>query len=211
MNERQESVADNIALAEQLWTHFAWTPALREVWIERLKGLKQHIVRQALKEVRAMYTSREPELKWVLARCGELTAQQHPEPNESRQNATATWHVSWTRTSKHNVPNAWYGCRVQSRAEAEALARQMRGNCCAIDVRDDPYSELETRQEVEHARRVLADLPRERVASMVDRLRSIGFVTQKLPPQFREWPRMAVLTVHAEYLNQQERSNGKKP
>ena len=211
MNERQESVADNIALAEQLWTHFAWTPALREVWIERLKGLKQHIVRQALKEVRAMYTSREPELKWVLARCGELTAQQHPEPNESRQNATATWHVSWTRTSKHGVPNAWYGCRVQSRGEAEALARQMRGNCCAIDVREDPYSEMETRQEVEHARRVLADLPRERVASMVDRLRSIGFVTQKLPPQFREWPRMAVLTVHAEYLNQQERSNGKKP
>jgi hypothetical protein len=207
MNERQESVADNIALAEQLWTHFAWTPALREVWIERLKGLKQNVVRQALKEVRAMYTSREPELKWVLARCGELTAQQHPEPNESRQNATATWHVSWTRTSKHGVPNAWYGCRVQSRAEAEAIARQMRGNCCAIDVREDPYSEMETRQEVEHARRVLADLPRERVASMVDRLRSIGFVTQKLPPQFREWPRMAVLTVHAEYLNQQERSN----
>jgi len=97
---------------------------------------------------------------------------------------------------------------VQSRGEAEALARQMRGNCCAIDVREDPYSELDTRQEVEHARRVLADLPRERVASMVDRLRSIGFVTQKLPPQFREWPRMSVLTVYAEEMNQQESCNG---
>jgi hypothetical protein len=207
MSERQESVTDSIALAEQLWTHFAWTPALREVWIERLKGLKQSVVRQALKEVRAMYTSREPELKWVLARCGELTAQQYPEPNQSRQNATSTWHVSWKRTSKHGVKDAWYGCRVQSREEAEALARKVGGNCTSIDPQDDPYSEIETREEVAHARRVLADLPRERVASMVDRLRSIGFVTNKLPPQFREWPRMAVLTVYAEYLNQQERTN----
>ena len=211
MSERQESVTDSIALAEQLWTHFAWTPALREVWIERLKGLKQNVVRQALKEVRAMYTSREPELKWVLAKCGELTAQQFPEPNQSRQNATSTWHVSWKRTSRHGVPNAWYGLRVQSRDEGETLARKVGGTCTSIDPQDDPYSEIETREEVAHARRVLADLPRERVASMVDRLRSIGFVTNKLPPHFREWPRMAVLTVHAEYLNQQERSNGTKP
>jgi hypothetical protein len=206
MSERQESVHDSIALAEQLWTHFAWTPALREVWIERLKGLKQSVVKQALKEVRAMYTSREPELKWVLAKCGELSAQQYPDRVESRQDATSTWHVSWQRTSRHGVPRAWYGRRVQTRAEAEALARQMQGHCACMDPREEPFSELDTRQEVEHARRVLADLPRERVAGMVDRLRSIGFVTQKLPPQFREWPRMAVLTVHAEYLNQQEKT-----
>lgn len=204
-----QSVSDTMSYVTQLWPHFAWTPAIREVWVERLKDLNQSVVVQALKEVRAMYTSREPELKWVLARAGELAGQRFPAPNESRQNATSTWHVSWQRTSRHGVPNAWYGRRVETREEAQALASQMRGHASCMDPTEEPYSEIETREEVERARRVLAGLPREQVASMVERLRSIGFVTQKLPPHFREWPRMAVLTVYAEYLNQQESSNEK--
>jgi hypothetical protein len=74
-----------------------------------------------------------------------------------------------------------------------------------IDIADDPFSEIEARQETDRAREIITQMPREQVTSIVTRLRSIGFCSQQLPGRVCDWSRMAVLAVYAEHLNQQER------
>jgi hypothetical protein len=199
-------ISSNMTLLEQLWPQANWNPALRSMWRDRLEGLNQNVVREALMLVRPMYTSRDPELKWVLAKCSELHDQRFPK-FRSGENGSSTWHVSWQRTSKHGVPRSWYGRRCETREEAERLAKQMRGHATCMDPTEEPWDEIAARQEVVDARRVIADLPREKVADMVQRLRSIGFCTGQLPARVSDWPRLAVLAVAAELANQQERQS----
>ena len=105
------------------------------------------------------------------------------------------------------MPGAWYGCRCQSREEAEQIAKANGGRVTCMSKADDDedYSDEALRADEIRARETLAGLSRNQIAAMVDRLRSIGFVTEKLPARIAEWPRMPVLTVYAEYRNQQER------
>ena len=72
------TIHDSMALAEQLWPNANWTAALKELWIGVLKDLRQDILADAMREVRAEYTSREPELKWVRAKYGALYEQRRP-------------------------------------------------------------------------------------------------------------------------------------
>jgi len=200
------TINDNIALAEALWPNASWPRQLLDLWRERLSGLDQVILTEAIKTTKPKFASHQPELKWVLERYGDLYEQRNPTfGGPSRQACTSTFHVSWRKTSKHGVPGAWYGCRVQSRDEADSIAQQVGGRVTAIDIADDPYSEIETRQEVEMARGVIAGFARERIASILERLRRLGFCKGQLPSRIGEWPRMAVLAVYAEHLNQQER------
>ena len=201
-----DTQTDNLALAQALWPNAQWTTPLLALWRERLSGLDQVIVTEAIKTIKPKFSSHQPELKWVLERYAELYEQAHPSWSpQAKQNGSSTFHVSWQATSKHGVPNAWYGRRCATRGEADALARSMGGSVRPIDIADDPFSEIEARQETDRAREIITQMPREQVTSIVTRLRSIGFCSQQLPGRVSDWPRMAVLAVYAEHLNQQER------
>ena len=202
-----DAATDNIALAHALWPNASWTQQLTALWRDRLGGLNQELVTEAIKTTKPKYASHQPEIKWVLERYAELYEQRHPTfGRDSRENATPTWHVSWQRTSKHGVPGAWYGKRCASREEADDLAQSMGGRAICMDPTVDPFSEIETRREVEAARVTLTELGRERVGALLERIRSVGFCKPQLPGRVCDWPRMAVLAVYAEHLNQQERS-----
>jgi hypothetical protein len=74
-----------------------------------------------------------------------------------------------------------------------------------MDSKDDRVTEHDLYVEHRAALDVLSKLTREALASLVERLRSVGFVTAQLPARVCDWPRVAALTVYAEYRNQQER------
>lgn len=201
------TIHDSMGLAEQLWPNANWTAALKELWIGVLKDLRQDILADAMREVRAEYTSREPELKWVRAKYGALYEQRHP-LIRTRENGTNTWHVSWQRTSKHGVPRAWYGCRVQAEDEAARLAKQQGGKATCMDGDAEQVTEHELREEHRQALAVIFKLPRPEVEAILARLRSVGFCKDQLPAQLRDWPRMAVLAAYAAHtLRQQERQS----
>lgn len=208
----ERTIADNMALAAHLWPHYVWHAEMRDLWVNALKGLRQDLVAQAMRDIRADYTSREPEVKWIRARYGLLYGERHPVMPRTRENATHTWHVSWQRTSKHGVPGAWFGCRTDSRDDAERLAKMHGGRVANMDAESDQVTEHDLNCEQQAALEVIEALPREAVERALSRCRSAGFCKDKLPPRVREWPRMAVLAVHAAHmLPAKENGNGTKP
>jgi len=66
-----------------------------------------------------------------------------------------------------------------------------------MDANADQVTEHELHREHEDALALLESMPRERIEAHLVRLRSLGWCKGKLPSRFREWPRMAVLAVHA--------------
>jgi len=196
---------DNMKLISDSWPKLKLNNVQADEFRAALSGLRQDRLREAIK-LAFRDNQREPRLKTIHAFYSQLTesATYTPEP---RYTGTMTWHVAWQRTSKHGVPGAWYGCRVQSRQEAEQIAKANGGRVTCMSKADDDgdYSAEALRADEIRARDTLAGLSRNQISAMVDRLRSIGFVTEKLPARLSDWPRMAALTVYAEYRNQQER------
>ena len=201
------TITDNMRLVAELWPHCAFTPSMTDLWTQSLKDLRQDVLEEAIRLTRRAYSSREPEIKWVDERYRTLYSERHPTIPQTRENATQTWHVSWQRTSKHGVPGAWYGCRTDTREEAERIAKANGGRVTNMDANADQVTEHELHREHVDAVALIESLPRETVVSLVDRLRSVGFVSRQLPGRVCDWPRVAALTVCAEYRNQQERQS----
>ena len=205
------TLADNMKLISDSWPKLKLNNVQADEFRAALGGLRQDRLREAIK-LAFRDNQREPRLKTIHAFYSQLTesATYTPEP---RYTGTMTYHVAWQRTSKHGVPGAWYGCRCQSREEAEQIAKERGGRVTCMNKADDDgdYSDEAMRANEIRARETLADLPRETIARHVERLRSIGWlrhvtsVKDKLPGRVSDWPRMAVLEVYAEHLNQQER------
>jgi hypothetical protein len=199
-------LTDNMRTMQELWPGAKITEPEMAEFRSQLAPLKQDIVDQAIRLVYGSSDKRRPILSAIKAQYSRLVDERTYTP-EPRYNGTMTWHVSWQRTSKHGVPGAWYGCRCQTREEAERIAVAEGGRVTCMSKADDDgdYSAEALRADEIRARETLAGLSRNQIAAMVDRLRSIGFVTEKLPARLSDWPRMAALTVYAEYRNQQER------
>ena len=197
MSDTTRTISDNIQMVTELWPHFEFTPAVRGLWTQSLKDLRQDVLEEAIRLTRRAYSSREPEIKWVDERYRTLYSERHPTIPQTRENATQTWHVSWQRTSRHGVPNAWYGCRTDTREEAERIAKANRGRVTNMDANDDQVTEHELHREHMDALTLIESMPREQIEAHLTRLRSVGFCKGQLPSRVREWPRMAVLAVHA--------------
>ena len=191
------TITDNMRLVAELWPHYEFTPSMSDLWTQSLKGLRQDVLEEAIRLTRRAYSSREPELKWVDERYRTLYSERHPTIPTTRQNATQTWHVSWQATSRHGVPGAWYGCRTDTREEAERIAKANTGRVTNMDANADQVTEYELHREHLDALALIEAMPREQVEAHIARLRSVGFCKSKLPSRVREWPRMAVLAVHA--------------
>ena len=204
MRDAKPTIDANIRLAMGLYPSAQWTPELLALWRERLSGLHQDIVAEAITLTKPKYSSHQPEIKWVLGQYGELYEQRHPTFQRETPASLSSWHVSWQRTSRHGVPNAWYGCRVQTREEAARLAKEMGGRSIPMNPADEPYSEREALQEVAYARRLIEGMPRERIDALLERLRRVGFCKDKLPGRVSDWSRMAVLAVYAAHQLQHQ-------
>jgi hypothetical protein len=199
-------ITDNMRTMQELWPGAKITEPEMAEFRSQLAPLKQDVLDQAIRLVYGSSDKRRPVLSAIKAQYSRLMDERTYTP-EPRYTGTMTWHVAWQRTSKHGVPGAWYGCRCQSREEAERIAKAEGGRvtCMSKADDDDDYSDEALRADEMRARETLAGLSRNQIAAMVDRLRSIGFVTERLPARLSDWPRMAALTVYAEYRNQQER------
>jgi hypothetical protein len=199
-------ITDNMRTMQELWPGAKITEPEMAEFRSQLAPLKQDVLDQAIRLVYGSSDKRRPVLSAIKAQYSRLMDERTYTP-EPRYTGTMTWHVAWQRTSKHGVPGAWYGCRCQSRHEAEQIAKANGGRVTCMSKADDgeDYSDEALRADEIRARETLAGLSRNKIAAMVDRLRSIGFVTEKLPARLSDWPRMAALTVYAEYRNQQER------
>jgi hypothetical protein len=199
-------ITDNMRTMQELWPGAKITEPEMAEFRSQLAPLKQDVLDQAIRLVYGSSDKRRPILSAIKAQYARLMDERTYTP-EPRYTGTMTWHVAWQRTSKHGVPGAWYGARCQSREEAERIAKANGGRvtCMSKADDDDDYSDEALRADEMRARETLAGLSRNQIAAMVDRLRSIGFVTERLPARLSDWPRMAALTVYAEYRNQQER------
>jgi hypothetical protein len=199
-------ITDNMRTMQELWPGAKITEPEMAEFRSQLAPLKQDVLDQAIRLVYGSSDKRRPVLSAIKAQYARLMDERTYTP-EPRYTGTMTWHVAWQRTSKHGVPGAWYGARCQSREEAERIAKAEGGRvtCMSKADDDDDYRDEALRADEIRARETLAGLSRNQIAAMVDRLRSIGFVTERLPARLSDWPRMAALTVYAEYRNQQER------
>ena len=199
-------ITDNMRTMQELWPGAKITEPEMAEFRSQLAPLKQDVLDQAIRLVYGSSDKRRPILSAIKAQYSRLMDERTYTP-DPRYTGTMTWHVAWQRTSKHGVPGAWYGARCQSREEAERIAKAEGGRvtCMSKADDDDDYSDEALRSDEIRARETLAGLSRNQIAAMVDRLRSIGFVTERLPARLSDWPRMAALTVYAEYRNQQER------
>jgi hypothetical protein len=199
-------ITDNMRTMQELWPGAKITEPEMAEFRSQLAPLKQDVLDQSIRLVYGSSDKRRPILSAIKAQYARLMDERTYTP-EPRYTGTMTWHVAWQRTSKHGVPGAWYGARCQSREEAERIAKAEGGRVTCMSKADDDedYSDEALRADEIRARETLAGLSRNQIAAMVDRLRSIGFVTERLPARLSDWPRMAALTVYAEYRNQQER------
>lgn len=199
-------ITDNMRTMQELWPGAKITEPEMAEFRSQLAPLKQDVLDQSIRLVYGSSDKRRPILSAIKAQYARLMDERTYTP-EPRYTGTMTWHVAWQRTSKHGVPGAWYGARCQSREEAERIAKAEGGRVTCMSKADDDedYSDEALRADEMRARETLAGLSRNQIAAMVDRLRSIGFVTERLPARLSDWPRMAALTVYAEYRNQQER------
>lgn len=200
------TIRDNVELLNELWPKSNLSDPQKDAFRRAFIPLKQDRLNEAIHLAFRAHGGREPQLRWIDAQYSRLS-ESAQFTTEARYTGTMTWHVSYQRTSRHGVPGAWYGQRCQTREEAERIARDTGGRVTCMSKADDTedYSDEALRADEIRARETLAGLSRTQITTMVDRLRSIGFVTEKLPARIAEWPRMPVLTVYAEYRNQQER------
>lgn len=198
------TIRENVALLNQLWPKSNLSDPQTDAFRRAFTPLKQDRLAEAIHLAFRAHGGREPQLRWIDAQYSRLS-ESATFTTEARYTGTMTWHVSYQRTSKHGVPGAWYGERCQTREEAERIAKKHGGRVTDMAGKDDYVSDDELRIEHRRALETLGTLTREALASLVERLRSVGFVTEKLPARVSDWPRVAALTVYAEYRNQQER------
>ena len=198
------TIAENVKLLTELWPKCNLSGSQADAFRRAFTPLKQGRLNEAIHLAFRAHGGREPQLRWIDAQYSRLS-ESATFTTEARYTGTMTWHVSWQATSKHGVRGAWYGQRCQSRDEAEKVARAHGGRVTDMAGKDDYVGDDELRIEHRRALETLGTLTREALASLVERLRSVGFVTAQLPARVSDWPRVAALTVYAEYLNQQER------
>ena len=63
---------DNVALIEQLWPQSEMTDELGDLWLSALRSHNQVRAREAIRRVRMKYSSRTPEIKWVLSEIASM-------------------------------------------------------------------------------------------------------------------------------------------
>jgi len=195
-------INDNMDTIAALWPGARLADAELAEFRKQLGPLKQHIVDEAIRLTYGSCDKRRPILGLIKQQYGRLV-ESRTFTTEPRYTGTMTWHVSYQRTSKHGVPGAWYGQRCQTREEAERVAAQHGGRVTCMDSKSDPMpTNAELDAEARQAREVIAALPRPDVQALVDGLRSSGWIKSQLPARLSDWPRMAVLTVHAAYTLQ---------
>ena len=190
------SINSNLRLAMALWPNAQWTDELRALWRERLEGLNQDIVADAIKLVKPQFSSHQPELKWVLTKCAELHEQRYPRFLSGNQRPVF-WYASWQQPSRLGSYLVRYGKWCQSEEEAyRAIPQGCRGSVTASDAKDDSeYPQIA--QEEQEARSWLQTAEREMIARLLVRLRQVGFCTRKLSGKVSEWSRMEAMTVYA--------------
>lgn len=190
------SITSNLKLAVALWPNAQWTDELRALWRERLEGLNQDIVADAIKLVKPAFSSHQPELKWVLTKCSELHEQRNPRFLSGNQRPVF-WYASWQQPSRHNSYLVRYGKWCQSEDEAyRAIPQGCRGSVTASDAKEDSgYPQIA--EEEQEARSWLQTAEREMIARLLVRLRKLGFCTRKLPGRVSEWNRVEAMTVYA--------------
>jgi hypothetical protein len=195
------SIGKNMALAMALWPNATWTEQLQDLWRERLVGLNQDIVADAIKLVKPQFSSHQPELKWVLSKCAELHEQRMPRVFSGNQRPTF-WHASWTQASRHGPWPVRYGIWCDSQEHAYAcIPAGCIGTVTSSDHKDDPYTREQARQEEDEARLWLASMQRDRIVELVTRLRKIGFFADKtLPARIGDWSRMEAMMVYAAHV-----------
>lgn len=198
------TIRDNVALLNELWPKGNLSDPQKDAFRRAFTPLKQGRLAEAIHLAFRAHGGREPQLRWIDAQYSRLS-ESATFTTEARYTGTMTWHVAYQRTSKHGVPRAWYGQRCQTRQEAEKIAKEHGGRVTCMDEKHDRVTEHDLYVEHRDALDVLSKLTREALASLVERLRSVGFVTAQLPARVCDWPRVAALTVYAEYRNQQER------
>ena len=191
------SINGNLRLAMALWPNASWTDELKALWRERLEGLNQDIVADAIKLVKPQFSSHQPELKWVLSKCAELHEQRNPRFLSGNQRPTF-WYASWRQESRHGPWSVRVGCWYPSEEEARrAAASGSNGTVVSSNPKDDEYTASDMRYEEDEARQWLAGVEREEIARLLVRLRKVGFCTDKLPAQIGNWNRMQAMTVYA--------------
>ena len=192
------SIGSNMKLAMDLWPNATWTDHLQDLWRERLTGLNQDIVHDAIRLVKPMFSSHQPELKWVLSKCSELAEQRNPRFLSGNQRPTF-WYASWTQQSRHGDFKVRYGKWCQSEEEACAVIPPgCEGRVSSSDPKEDPYTSDDQRLEEDTARQWLATASRDTISGLLVRLRSQGFFKDKpLPGRIGDWSRIQAMTVHA--------------
>ena len=191
------SIGSNMALAMALWPNATWSDQLQDLWRERLSGLNQDIVHDAIKLVKPAFSSHQPELKWVLQKASELHEQRMPRIFSGQQKPTF-WYASWSQPSRHGPWPVRYGRMCQTQEEAyAAIPRGCSGTVTSTDPKDDTYSAPQARTEEQEAREWLATAPRETIRSLLEYLRPLGFCTRTLPADFTQWSRMEAMMVYA--------------
>lgn len=194
------SINSNLRLAMGLWPNASWTDELKALWRDRLEGLNQDIVADAIRLVKPQFSSHQPELKWVLTKCSELAEQRNPRFMSGNQRPTF-WHASRQQESRHGPWTVRVGSWHPSHEEAvRAAASGSNGVVTSSDPSDEQYSASDMRAEEDEARHWVAHAEREEIAGLLVRLRKVGFCTRKLPGKVAGWTRMEAMTVYAAHV-----------
>jgi hypothetical protein len=189
-----------MALAMALWPNATWTDQLQDLWRDRLGGLNQDIVADAIKLVKPQFSSHQPELKWVLTKAAELAEQRMPRVFSGNQKPTF-WYASWTQQSRHGNWPVRVGKWCQSEQEARAcIPAGCAGNVSSSDPAFEPYTRDDQAFEEHRARQWVEAQPRDTLAAIIERVRKVGFLTHKLTADRTQWSRMDAMTVHAAFV-----------
>lgn len=210
LEKHDPHVGSNIKLAMELWPNAMWTPALQTLWRAEFTKMKdQTMLEQSIKWIKPLFSSHQPEIKWVVQQYARFYETKFPKYQASVAQKSQIFHVAWKAQSKFGKHMVEYGCVCHSAADAHATARDRSGRVIAnLSNTPEPTEEDFARDERE-AIASLSILTRDELVGIITRLRAFGWCRDKLPGKIEAWNRKTLLMVQGGYLHDKDKAEAR--
>lgn len=188
------TVTSNMKLVTGLWPSATWTDELTSMWREKFSELKdQEMLERSIRWIRPLYSSYQPELKWVMAQYGSFYDAKHPRYERAKEASASHFIVVWPKMHKYMMKEVEVATVCHDRQTAERIAMANGGR--VLDSHDPSDDRLAL--EESHARTALASMTREKVQESVGYVRQMGMMSAPLPADTSTWTRTQVFLVLA--------------
>ena len=190
-------VASNMKLSMGLWPNAMWTPELQSLWREQFSRIKdQDMLEESIKWIKPLFASHQPEIKWVIQQYARFYEAKHPKYEASVERQSRIFHVAWMQPSRLDPSRlVEYGTVCHSLQDAQAVAQQRGGRVIQNESNTPVPTEMDYLAEEDQAKAAISNMTRPELLLIIEKIRSYGWLKDKLPGKYELWNRTTLLMV----------------